>query len=70
MTTEGKKHFCDNIVNVVLMKHIDVCWAGHVQFFLTHTPPGYDVGEVDETCIAHVHLYKKVPTRDQQLTNI
>ena len=65
MTTEGKKHFRNNVVNVVLMKDINVCWAGHVQFFLTHTPPGYDVGEVDETCIAHVHLYKKVPTREQ-----
>ncbi|DBA87975.1 TPA: hypothetical protein ACH3X1_004958 [Trebouxia sp. C0004] len=35
------------------------------RFFLAHTPPGYDVGDVEEACIAHVHWYKKVPRRDQ-----
>ncbi len=47
------------------MKDDGVYWAGHVCFFLAHTPLGYDVGDVEEACIAHVHWYKKVPRRDQ-----
>jgi hypothetical protein len=62
MTTEGKKHSRNS---VVLMKDDDVYWAGRVRFFLAHTPPGYDVGDVDQASIAHVHWYKKVPSRDQ-----
>ena len=62
MTTEGKKHSRNS---VVLMKDNDVYWAGRVRFFLAHTPPGYDVDEVEEASIAHVHWYKKVPSREQ-----
>ncbi|DBA98877.1 TPA: hypothetical protein ACH3X1_014634 [Trebouxia sp. C0004] len=62
MTTEGKKHSRNS---AVLMKDDDVYWAGRVRFYLTHTLPGYDVGDVEEACIAHVHWYKKVPRRDQ-----
>ncbi|DBA92559.1 TPA: hypothetical protein ACH3X1_002783 [Trebouxia sp. C0004] len=49
------------------MKDDDVYWSGRtrVHFFLAHTPPGYDAGDVEEACIAHVYWYKKVPSRDQ-----
>ena len=32
-----------------------------VDFFLGHTLPGYDVGDIEEVCIAHVHWYDHVP---------
>ena len=62
MTTEGKKHSRNS---VVLMKDNDVYWAGRVRFFLGHTPPRYNVDNVEEAPIAHVHWYKKAPSRDQ-----
>ena len=59
--TEGKKKSRDS---VVMMQDNGKFWAGRVQFFLSHTPPGVAADSQSGVFIADVKWYSHVPQRE------